>query len=63
MTVEPPSYGREGGRFRMTDEPSYGHERVKVMAQVEEELCYLLNKDLAGSDILSITPMKEWGPL
>ena len=29
MTVEP-SYGREGGRFRMTDEPSYGHERVNI---------------------------------
>ena len=28
MTVEP-SYGREGGRFRMTDGPSYEHERVK----------------------------------
>ena len=28
MTVEP-SYGSEGGRFRMTDGLSYGHERVK----------------------------------
>ena len=33
MTVEP-SNGRKGGRFRMMDEPSYRHERVKLSPSV-----------------------------
>ena len=38
------------------------NRQPKVMARVQKELSYLLNRGFARSDILSTTPTKELGP-